>query len=182
MKNFAAIMLLSHGVPMILGGDEMGRSQLGNNNAYCQDNEISWVDWHLTEKNASLVRFFRLLIKFRKTMPLLRPETFQDNGTSAVTWHGVKLNKPDLEYHSRTLAMLQIGAADGSDIYMVMNSYYEQLRFDLPQLPRHKKWYRIVDTNLAPPHDIEDTDKEIVLNEQRFYNVAPRSVLILISK
>ncbi|KWT90159.1 glycogen debranching protein GlgX [Candidatus Magnetominusculus xianensis] len=182
MKNFTAILLISHGVPMILGGDELGRTQQGNNNAYCHDNKISWVDWKLTETNGSLVRFFRLLTKFRKRMPLLKPETFQENGTSTVSWHGVKLNKPDIDYHSRTLAMLQSSSSDGSDMYLSMNAYYEQLRFDLPPLPQSKKWYRVVDTNLEPPHDIEDTGEEVVLNEQRFYYVAPRSVLILISK
>ncbi|MBF0456296.1 MAG: glycogen debranching protein GlgX [Nitrospirae bacterium] len=182
MKNLAAILLFSHGVPMILGGDEMGRSQQGNNNAYCQDNEISWVDWKLTEKNADLVRFFRLFIRFRKKQSLLKRETFQENGMGSVTWHGVKLDEPDLDVHSRTLAMLQSGAPDDSDVYLIMNSFYEQLRFELPVLPHYKKWYRVVDTNLAPPHDIEDVGEEVVLNEQKFYDVSARSVLILISK
>ncbi|MCG6552988.1 MAG: glycogen debranching protein GlgX [Candidatus Magnetominusculus sp. LBB02] len=182
MKNFSAIMLISHGVPMILCGDEMGRTQQGNNNAYCHDNEISWVDWKLAETNAGLLRFFRLLIKFRKSMPLLKPDTFAEHNSSPVSWHGVKQNKPDLDYHSRTLAMLLMGGASGSDIYLVMNCYYEQLRFDLPPLSHNKKWYRVVDTNLEPPHDIEDMGHEAELNEQWFYCVAPRSVIILISK
>ncbi|WP_420264311.1 glycogen debranching protein GlgX [Candidatus Magnetominusculus dajiuhuensis] len=182
VKNFAAILLFSHGVPMILGGDEMGHTQQGNNNAYCQDNEISWVDWDLTKKNAGLVRFFRLFIKFRKRLPLLSPGSFKGDGTNSITWHGVEIGKPDLEFHSRTLAMLQSGGPRGHDVYFIMNSYHEILRFELPPLPHYKKWYRVVDTNLEPPHDIEDTGGEVVLNEQRFYDVFARSVLVLISK
>ncbi|MBF0568125.1 MAG: glycogen debranching enzyme, partial [Nitrospirae bacterium] len=182
VKNFAAILLFSHGVPMILGGDEMGRTQQGNNNAYCQDNEISWVDWDLIKKNAGLVRFFRLFIKFRKRLPLLSPGSFKGDGTNSITWHGVEIGKPDLEFHSRTLAMLQSGGPRGHDVYFIMNSYHDILRFELPPLPHYKKWYRVVDTNLEPPHDIEDTGEEVVLNEQRFYDVFARSVLVLISK
>jgi glycogen operon protein len=182
MKNMAAILLFSHGVPMILGGDEMGRTQQGNNNAYCQDNDISWVDWGLTQTNADIVRFFKLLIKFRKKQPLLNPETFQENGTSTVSWHGVKYKKPDLDYNSRSLAMLISGGPQGSDIYFVTNTYYESLKFELPPLPHYKKWYRVVDTNLESPNDVQDVGEEAALSDQRFYSVFQRSVIILISK
>ena len=96
-KNFAAILLFSHGVPMILAGDEIGRTQQGNNNAYCQDNEVSWLDWRMTESHADLLRFFQQMIAFRKRCPLLRRDSFQLHGEGGfhITWHGVKRMQPD---------------------------------------------------------------------------------------
>ena len=106
-KNFAAILLFSHGVPMILAGDEIGRTQQGNNNAYCQDNDISWVDWRMAESNAGLLRFFQHMIAFRKRCPLLRRDSFELHGEGGfhITWHGVKRMQPDWGHESRTLAM-----------------------------------------------------------------------------
>ena len=89
-RNALALLLVSQGVPMILAGDEAGRTQGGNNNAYCQDNEISWIDWSLVERNADLLRFVRTLIRFRKGNPLLRRRSFvpEGPGSAPVTWHG----------------------------------------------------------------------------------------------
>ena len=106
-KNFAAILLCSHGVPMFLEGDEIGRTQQGNNNAYCQDNEVSWLDWRMMASHADLLRFFRLMIAFRKRCPLLRRDSFQFHGEGGfhITWHGVK----------RMTARLGIRIAHGRD-------------------------------------------------------------------
>ncbi len=86
-KNFAAILLLSHGVPMILSGDEVARTQQGNNNAYCQDNEVSWLDWRMIKSHADLLRFFQLMIAFRKRCPLLRRDSFQLHGRRRLSYY-----------------------------------------------------------------------------------------------
>src|SRR5262249_56802624 len=94
VRNFVTILLLSAGTPMILAGDEFGRTQCGNNNAYCQDNELSWVDWRLLDTNADLFRFFKLLIGLRRTHPLLRREAFdldEERHTCQIAWHGVDI-------------------------------------------------------------------------------------------
>ena len=189
-KNFAAILLLSRGIPMILAGDEMGRTQLGNNNAYCQDNETSWVDWNLAHKNADLLRFFKLLIKFRKSHPALRYGSFtQQEGESGfpITWHGVKPGKPDWSWESRNLAV-QISektpytASGMTDIYIAANAHWEALRIELPKLAGSRRWLRVVDTVLESPEDIAEEGKEPCLDDQNVHEISPRSVVVLIGK
>ena len=138
-KNFAAILLFAHGVPMLLSGDEIGRTQQGNNNAYCQDNDISWVDWRMAESNAGLLRFFRLMIDFRKRSPLLRRESFELNGENGfhITWHGIKCMQADWGSEARSLAMQwTLLHPDGSrdDVHFVANAYWEPLEFQLPEI------------------------------------------------
>jgi isoamylase len=105
IKNFAAILLLSQGTPMLLAGDEFRRTQRGNNNAYCQDNEISWIDWTLLEKHRELFRFFKLVLKFRQSHPALRRRHYfygekDRRGRPEIVWHGVQLEHPDWSYES----------------------------------------------------------------------------------
>jgi len=185
-KNFAAILLLAHGVPMILAGDEFARTQQGNNNAYCQDNEISWVNWHMAEANADLVRFFRLLIAFRKRSSLLRRAQFAFNGEDGfhVIWHGVKRMQPDWGYESRTIAMqLSELRPDGSrdDLHFIANAYEGNLEFELPQIGE-REWFRLVDTAQPSPHDIADDGQELPLLSQESYSVKARSVVVFVSK
>ncbi len=129
-KNFAAILLFSHGVPMLLSGDEMGRTQQGNNNAYCQDNDISWINWDLAKQNAGLVRFFQLMIAFRKRCPMLRRDTFALDGSTGfhVTWHGTKRMSADWGPESRSLGMQWTQTyPDGSrqDLHFIAHSHWE---------------------------------------------------------
>src|SRR5262249_27430887 len=100
MRNFLTLLLISQGVPLLLMGAEFGRTQQGNNNAYCQDNEISWVDWGLAQKNAGLLRFTRLMIALRKRHFALSREQF----INRVSWHGTRVGDPDWSGLSRTLA------------------------------------------------------------------------------
>lgn len=185
-KNFAAILLVAHGVPMILSGDEIGRTQQGNNNAYCQDNEVSWVDWRMAQSNAGLLRFFQLMIAFRKRCPLLRRDSFELNGEGGfhITWHGTKRVKPDWGYESRTLAMqLTQLHDDGSrdDIHFIANAYSGNLDFELPQIGE-REWFRLVDTALASPQDIAEDGQEFPLLSQESYGVQVRSVAIFAAK
>jgi hypothetical protein len=139
VRNFATILLLSAGTPMILAGDEFGRTQLGNNNAYCQDNETSWVDWRLLDTNADLFRFFKLLIGLRRTHPLLRREVFdldEERHALHLAWHGVDIGKPDWSWESRALAMHLYDSSGGEaeDIYVIANAHWEAHAVELPHL------------------------------------------------
>jgi glycogen operon protein len=185
MRNSAALLLTSQGVPMLLAGDEIGRSQRGNNNAYCQDNETSWIDWNLLEKNADLHRFFKLMIAFRRRHPLLRRRTFFANEpppNSDVDWHGPRPHRPDWSHDSRTLGMHLLGRATDDDVYVMVNSGPEDLRFELPEATGIKRWYRFVDTALASPEEICDERHAPRLHNQDAYQVGARSVVILIGK
>jgi len=185
-KNFAAILLFSHGVPMILSGDEMGRTQQGNNNAYCQDNEVSWMDWNLARGNADLLRFVQRMIAFRKRCPLLRRDTFELDGDTGfhVTWHGKKRMAADWSSECRSIATHWTQTyRDGSrdDLHFIAHAHWQDGRFELPNIaPR--KWFRFVDTALASPEDIADESLEFALRTQNSYNVKARSVVIFVAK
>jgi len=191
-KNMALLLLLSDGVPMILAGDEFGRTQKGNNNAYCQDNEISWVDWTLLEKNNGLYRFFRLLIRHKKNYSLSKCHdyVFDDmNSTdSEIHFHGVKAGEPDWSDSSRTLGLqvrstrksLHDGEKDEVDIYFFSNAHWEAHQVELPALQDGAKWYRIVDTGKASPEDF--LEKELLLENQKYYDVMERSSIILLGQ
>jgi glycogen operon protein len=185
-KNFAAILLFSHGVPMILAGDEIARTQQGNNNAYCQDNEVSWLDWRMTESHAGLLRFFQQMIAFRKRCPLLRRDSFALHGEGGfhITWHGVKRAQPDWGQASRTVAMqLTQLHNDGSrdDLHFIANAYASNLEFELPVIGE-REWFRFADTALASPLDIAEEGLEFPLLSQESYLVHARSVAIFIAK
>lgn len=184
VKNLATFLLFSQGVPMILAGDEFGRTQQGNNNAYCQDNEVSWINWELTKTHAELFRFFKLLIAFRKKHPILRLRNFIENNAShsgAITWHGVKLNQPDWSWDSRSLAM-HLKKEQEEDIFLIANAHWESHLFELPWLGIRRRWCRVIDTFLESPFDITEEGTESNLRHQNFYKVGPRTVVVLISK
>lgn len=186
VRNFATILLLSAGTPMILAGDEFGRTQQGNNNAYCQDNAVSWVDWRLLEANADLFRFFKLLIQFRRAHLLLRREDFDldEAGRSVhIAWHGVELGKPDWSWESRSLAMHLHATYGGEadDLYVIANAHWEGHVFELPHLGG-RRWCRFVDTTQVSPHDIAEPGAEEVLADQGRYVVGPRSVVVLVGR
>ncbi|MDQ6759575.1 MAG: glycogen debranching enzyme, partial [Acidobacteriota bacterium] len=186
IRNFATILLLADGVPMILSGDELGRTQQGNNNAYCQDNEISWMDWSLLSPNADLLRFFKGLIQFRRHHPLLRAISFgslHNTGNRVLAWHGVKLGLPDWSSHSHCLALHLSGLSEsGSEehIFFIANAHWEEHVFELPDTGI--AWFRFVDTSRKPPGDITRVGAETYLTEQRQYASGPRSNVVLIGR
>jgi isoamylase len=161
-KNFIAVTLLSMGAPMLLMGDEIRRAQRGNNNAYCQDNEISWLDWTLLEKHGDLRRFVKLLIFNR----LHRGALEEDEDTSLnevirraqIVWHGVRLNQPDWSFDSHSLAVSAHTAATGMVLHLMLNAHWEDLEFELPSIGSGDKssWRRWIDTYLESPDDISD--------------------------
>jgi len=177
-KNLTALLLISGGVPMILGGDEFGRTQKGNNNAYCQDNDVSWVDWSFLPRHRELHRFFRRMIAFRHRHECLRRVNWDQNGRGPhpyIEFHGTELGSPDWSRDSRALAAHW--SCLGEQIYLLANSYWEPLKFQLPDLP----WRRFADTALRTPHDIVEPGEEKPLRHPTRYEAAPRSVVILVA-
>lgn len=187
IKNFASLLMLSQGIPMMVMGDEVRRTQKGNNNAYCQNNEISWFDWTLVEKNQGLFRFWKELIAFRLRHPTVHRSRYftgvtNERGLADLTWHGCALNTPDWnDPNARTLACTLGGMQKGeADIHIMMNTYWEPLAFALPPVPG-RQWHRALDTSLAAPDDIVSEGREIKLADHS-YPVEGRSVVVLVSR
>jgi glycogen operon protein len=181
VKNLLTIMLLSLGVPMITMGDEVRRTQGGNNNAYCQDNEISWFDWTLLEKHRDIYRFVQRLNLLR----LRRDLSQEDVGLSLnqllrqgkIQWHGVRLDRPDWGQDSCSLAAAVESLRGRSLLHFMLNAYWEPLEFELPS-PESPGWRRLVDTHRESPDDICDVADAPVV-ESPTYLVQPRSVVLL---
>jgi glycogen operon protein len=189
IKNALTMLLLSQGVPMLLMGDEVERSQLGNNNAYCHDSPLSWLDWSLQERNAELFRFCQQLIAFRRQHPALRQRHHAgfrtgDGETLQVIWHGTRACVPDWAPHSRVLACQLCGSGRvGVDvIYVAMNMYWEPLGFELPWPPPGQRWHLFANTALAPPADIWEPGREPPLEEQRQVLLEGRAIIVLVAR
>jgi isoamylase len=173
VKNFCCLLLLSNGIPMFRAGDEFLNTQFGNNNPYNQDNEISWLDWSQLEANQDVFRFFKGMIAFRKSHPSLCRSRFWRED---ISWYGVGPTV-DLSPVSRSLAFCLHGASQGDDdIYVMINSYWEALRFRV-QEGEPQDWLRIVDTGLPTPADFEDPGVPL---DSAIYQVAPRSIVVLV--
>jgi glycogen operon protein len=191
-KNLMATLLLSQGVPMLMAGDEFLRTQGGNNNAYCQDNETSWVNWELAEKNAESQRFVRELIGLRRRHPALRrPTFFRGPGPKGgpgpdVIWHGTEPGKPDFSATSRTLALAldgrQTGAAPDRDFYIACNAWREALPFRVPLSPSGRRWRRLIDTALPSPNDLVAEDAGPQVPAGSVYAVAPHALVVFLSE
>jgi glycogen operon protein len=175
-------------------GDECGRTQRGNNNAYCHDEPWNWLDWSLTETHSGILRFHREIAAFRAAQPALRRTEFLSgtdcvgSGYPDISWHGVKAWKPDWTPDSRSIAFLLCGrharAAGGPPhfLYAILNMHYEPLTFELPVLPKGAAWFRAIDTALPEPNDIVQPGKEEGLANQLSLSVTDRSVVVLIGK
>jgi isoamylase len=181
VRNFLALDLLAAGVPMLLMGDEVRRTQGGNNNAYCQDDEISWFDWSGRERHADLLRFTRLLTAGRRRLQLLLDappdlslaELLRE---SDIELSGIRLGQPDLGDASRSIAITVRGRH--AAIHLIVNAYWEPLDFEVPAadgglLP----WRRFIDTSLPSPQDIVEAADAPEVGAS--YRVAPRSVVLL---
>jgi len=179
IKNFLMILFASQGTPMMLMGDEVRRSQGGNNNAYCQDNAISWLNWDDVRQHAGLLSFMRKLIAFYRSHSLFQEEKFwTDPGGPEVHWHGVHLNQPDWSLDSHTLAYELVNPAQDEHLYVILNAYWERLDFELPPLPAEESWYRAIDTALPSPDDFSDPGRALLPNQHQ-YTVQARSAVIL---
>lgn len=194
MKNAAAMLLVSQGVPMILMGDEVARTQYGNNNAYCHDNELTWFDWGLLDPNRDLLRFFQCCTAFRKQHPALRNRWHLNNrdlvgsGYADITWHGSKAWQADFSAESRCLAFMLDGknARGGSvrddTIYVGMNMGWESRWFELPSLPDGMQWHVFANTGAPEGHEIWQPGEEPRLDYQGGLQVAEHSVVIMVGR
>lgn len=152
-RNHLALLFLSQGTPMLLAGDELGRSQRGNNNAWCQDNELSWLDWSLLEQNADLHAFVRGLIALRAAHPSLRHDRFLT--AEDLEWHGTRPYKPDFSAGSRCLAWTLRGMAGAPDLYVAFNFWQESLDFTPPPPGAGRQWRLVLDTARPEPPCLE---------------------------
>ncbi|MEM8668863.1 MAG: glycogen debranching protein GlgX [Planctomycetota bacterium] len=182
IKNFFTINVLSLGVPMLLMGDEVRRTQQGNNNAYCQDNEVSWFDWDLVEKHDEIKRFVKRLIGYRMALPERgdpRMSLSEVISRSRVRWHGTKLETPDWGGNSHSVAFTVETFERWS--HLIFNAYWEPIEFELPKLPsKFHSWLRVIDTDRPSPEDIGSESP--VGNETQTYLVQPRSSVVLLTQ
>ena len=186
VKNFLVMTLLSIGTPMVLMGDEARRTQLGNNNAYCQDNEVSWYDWTLLEKHADVHRFFKKLISYRLSHEM--PAEHSDLSLiellqkQQVQYHGVELHHPDWGETSHSLAFSAFTPGGRLMLYYAINAWSEPLPFELPPINiGENPWRRWIDTARESPDDICDWP-EAPAFEESTYLVQPRSIVGLVAE
>jgi glycogen operon protein len=184
VKNFLVVTMLSLGVPMILMGDEVRRTQRGNNNTYCHDSEVNWLDWGLVDKHSDVHRFVRLLIE-RRLLRDVGPERERKSLSELIrqankAWHGVKPNHPNWTDHSHSLALSAEIRREKMHFHLILNAYWEALDFELPHVDNGNgdPWSRWIDTSLVAPEDIVEWQKASpILNDR--YRVGPRSVVVL---
>jgi glycogen operon protein len=183
IKNALTMLLVSQGVPMLRMSDECGQTQEGNNNAYCHDGPLTWLDWGLLEKNNGLFRFCRLMIDFRKRHPVLRDPRYPGKDAPQVVWHGTQPWLADWSPGSRVLAFHRVGPNEnGLDmVYVAMNMYWEALAFGPPAPPHGLRWHEAVNTSRPEPQDIREPGREAKLKDQERIPVGGRSIVVLLA-
>ena len=193
MKNYACYLLFASGTPMILGGDEFARSQRGNNNAYCQDNEISWFDWTMLPKNSEIFDFFRKAIAFTRRFPILQRRKFflgenlDADGVPDLTWFAPNLGSPNWQdTEARTLCYQLDASEDGADmgvgrLFFVLNGDFKPQWVNLPPLDAGLHWHRAIDTSLLSGEDFADAGREILIDPPDHYIANPRSTVVLLA-
>ena len=193
VRNAIIMLLASQGTPMLLMGDELGRTQHGNNNAYCHDTEWNWLDWNLLEENADLFEFVRRMIAFRMAHPALRNGHFLqhrdylDVGFPDMAFHGVRPYHPNWSARSHVLAFslggnyAKGGLAHDDHIYVAMNMHWQRKMLQLPPLPEGQRWHRFADTGDTNNPICEPGDEPVLDNQER-YRLRSRSVLVLVGR
>ncbi len=194
IKNLVTLMMVSVGVPMVLMGDEVGRTQQGNNNTYCHDNELNWFDWTQTETNGDLLRYFQTIIAFRHQHPVLRNRYYHSysdyvgSGWPDMSWHGLEAWEPDWSPESRQIALLLDGAharggtVSDDDLYIAINMHWDSAWFHPPAPHEGKRWYVAANTGMPSPQDIFAPGSEPPLDDPSAVVLGPRSVMILLGK
>jgi len=185
IKNLLTLLLTSQGIPMILAGDERGNTQWGNNNAYCHDNEISWIDWTPNELTDELVRLTSVLTSFRAEHPAVRTADFLTGhevrpGLPDISWHGTTAYAPDWSEESRLMAVMRCAELPGGGVdcvYVVANAHWDDHEVELPLLPEGGLWRLAVDTGAAD--DTFPLGKEPILGDQHALRVGGRSTAVL---
>lgn len=175
MRNLHMALMLALGTPMLLMGDEYGHTRKGNNNTWCQDNELNWFLWDELEKNKEFERFYRLLIHFRHNHPILKRSDFLND--NEVAWHGLLPLKPNWGKENRFIAYTLKNPRLKEPLYIAFNSFFTPVRIQLPNPPQGKKWYRIVDTALPSPQDFMEDPKTAPVVQN--YEMQDHSALLL---
>lgn len=187
IKNFIVLNMLAVGTPMLLMGDEVRRSQNGNNNAYCQDNELSWLDWDLQKRHADIHRLVRMMIAFRgRRGVVIEKSRLTLNvllARARIEWHGVGLNSPDWSEASRSIAFTVSSLGERFTIHVMLNAYWERLTFALPTMAEQtaRRWRRWIDTALPSPDDICNWEDAPTVSGSR-YVVEARSLVLLVDR
>ncbi|MGA7180318.1 MAG: glycogen debranching protein GlgX [Thiobacillaceae bacterium] len=180
IKNFLLTLLISRGVPMLLGGDEFRRTQGGNNNAYCQDNEASWHDWHCLEQHSEIFRFACGVIAFRRDHPVLSKEQFYTD--AEIQWFGPQGGLPDwADPKAKQLACL-IHEDEQRSLFLMFNAGIDACVFDLPPMPPGTRWHEGIDTSREAPRDLFGSVGERPLEDTHTYNLSSRSSAILLAR
>lgn len=195
IKNAMLMLFLSQGTPLLLSGDEFGNSKSGNNNTYCQDNELSWINWNQKKTNQDIYEFTRSVIAFRKAHPVFHmteePKVmdYLACGHPDISYHGEKAWCPEFEPFRRQMGIMYCGAyarkAGGSAddyFYVAFNMHWEPHAFALPNLPKKMHWHLAVHTGQTEQNGIWQPGEEVLLEEQKQYEVSPRSIVVLIGK
>jgi glycogen operon protein len=193
MKNYASYLLFASGTPMILGGDEFGRTQQGNNNTYCQDNAINWFDWSEMERNSDLLEFFRKAIAFTRRFPVLQRRKFfvgedlNADGVPDLTWFGPDLGLPHWsDANARTLCYQIDASEDGTRsaadrLFFILNAHFAPQWVDLPPLADNHDWYRAIDTSLDSGQDFAEPGNEVRIDPGDHYIANARSTVVLLA-
>ncbi|HJC48337.1 MAG TPA: alpha-amylase [Candidatus Lachnoclostridium pullistercoris] len=195
IRNALLLVFLSQGTPLLMAGDEFGNSQGGNNNAYCQDNETSWLNWNLLKTNSDIHDFVKFLIGFRKAHPMFHmsgePKVmdYKVCGYPDVSFHGVKAWCPEFENFRRQLGVLYCGEyglkPDGTAddfFYVIYNMHWEPHEFALPHLPKDRKWLVAVNSDDAGANGFYSEGEEKAVKDQKRFMAAPRSIVVLVGK
>jgi len=180
IKNFLLTLFISRGVPMLLGGDEFRRTQSGNNNAYCHDNETSWCDWSFLQKHEQTYRFTRGMIAFRQAHPVLTREQFYSE--NEIHWFSPQGGRPNWAESKEKRIACQIDEAELGALYLMFNAAADAEDFCLPAPPSGAQWHLAVDTFSEPPQDLFADGEAPLVNNQRTYHLGPRSGVILIAR
>ena len=181
VRNACAVLMCSRGTPMFLAGDEFGNSQFGNNNAYCQDNEISWLDWRDLEKNQELFQFFRFMIDFRKRHRAIREDMDPvEFGFPCMSCHGTRAWDENYVWDSKVVGVMFAGRSQEEEdiVYLGINAFWKPQQIELPALPANRYWIPVVDT--AREEETVIGQEEIL--DRNVYVMGARSVLICVVK
>ncbi len=192
VKNHLCALLFSAGTPMVLGGDEFCRTQQGNNNAYCQDNEISWFDWDAVKRNSDMVEFFRKAVALTRRCTILQRRKFflgsdlDADNIPDISWLGSNLRRPDWDDPElRTLCYQLDGGEEPSELgkyflFLILNADYRMMSVQLPSLSAGRRWRRIVDTSLPAGEDFCESGREVPLEPGDSYLANPRCTVVLL--
>ena len=190
IKNFLCTLLLSQGTPMLLAGDEMRRTQQGNNNAYCHDSELTWIDWSLKDTHSTMFRFVRRLIEFRLAHPAFcQGQDHSYNSIPDIFWCNENGEAMDWSKGNGFLAFYLDGQhaevfadIDDNDFYVMLNAGTKDKTVTIPPSPNGRKWYRVIDTAFPSPYDILNPGEEEILQNQAKYVQKARSFTLFLSK